>query len=412
MARKYSKGKKPTETMRQRQQRLLREQRARKAAAKAAKSTGTKSLPSRGQTGGNSLKSRAQRKGTAKRIAGQQQRVISEAMRKTLKQRQALDKKEAAAKGTKGTKVQTGTRTKGGPLKRQGPSSPTRSRKGAATSTRVEKVKVRVEPQKALKAGSQKALPPAKNSLPAGKKGGSLASTKGPRRRNINGNPSKGTQMGTKGSAKAQLRLPKGSIRSAGAASKALSTTGKVAGRIALPLAAYSEGKGLYDSLKRGEGYARLPGMIGKALKGNGKNKKTTGAKTNSRGRRVGTVPVSKTKPAGKVPAKRGMSNIPPSEGTGKGSPNDKPTTRRNVTTTRTAPQKSRKTAPKTAKQRAYAADSRNKEYDRLRKAGKIKEATALGKKINEDKFGKKKKKNPNKSIRKAAQNTYNRGSA
>lgn len=290
-------ARKKPESMLTRQRRLLKEQRAKKAAAKAAKSKTSRTLPSRGQTGGNSLKSRAQRKGTAKRVAGQQQRVISEAMRKTMKQRQALDKKEAAAKGTKGTKVQTGTRTKGGALARQGSSTPTRSRKGAAASTRVEKVKVRVEPQKSLKAGSQKALPPAKNSLPAGKKGGPLASTKGPRRRNINGNPSKGTQMGTKGSAKAQLRLPKGSIRSAGAASKALSTTGKVAGRIALPLAAYSEGKGLYDSLKRGEGYARLPGMIGRALKGNGK-KKTTGAKTNSRGRRVGAVPASKTKPA------------------------------------------------------------------------------------------------------------------
>jgi hypothetical protein len=48
---------------------------------------------------------------------------------------------------------------------------------------------------------------------------------------------------------------------------------------------------------------------------------------------------------------------------------------------------------PKTAKERAYAADSRNKEYDRLRKAGKIKEAAALGKKIAADAAARRKKK-------------------
>ena len=342
---------KKTESMLTRQRRLLKEQRAKKA---AAKSNASKSLPSRGQTGGNSLKSRGQRKGTAKRIAGQQQRVISEAMRKTMKQRQALDKKEAAAKGTKGSKVQTGTRTKGGALKRQGSSAVKPSRKGAAASTRVQKVKVRVEPQKALKAGSQKALPPSKKALPAGKKGGALATTKGPRRRNINGKPSNGTQLGTKGSAKAQLRLPKATIRSAGAASKALSNTGKVAGRIALPLAAYAELKGLKDSLDRGEGYARIPGLVRKLAKGNGK-KKTSGAKTNSRGRRVGAVPASKTKPS-TTPKKRGMSNIPPSEGS-RNNPNyGKPGKPRSATkptpTKKPAPTKStpaRKATPRAA---------------------------------------------------------------
>ena len=220
--RKVSKGKKPTETMRQRQQRLLREQKARKAAA----------------------------------------------------------------------------------------SKPVRSTRGSAVSQRVEKVKVKVEPQKKLPAAkAQKALPP-------GKKGGAVSTGNRPRRTNINSNPPKGTQMGTRGGGvKPQPRLGPATIRSAGATSKALSATGRVAGRIALPLAAYAEGKGLYDSLKRGEGYARLPGMIGRALKGNGQNKRSTGGKTNRRGRPVGTVPDSKTKPAGKVPAKRGVSNIPPSEG-------------------------------------------------------------------------------------------------
>lgn len=52
------------------------------------------------------------------------------------------------------------------------------------------------------------------------------------------------------------------------------------------------------------------------------------------------------------------------------------------------------KTKPKTAKERAYAADARNKEYDKLRKAGKIKEAEKLGKQIAAD-ARKKAPKNP-----------------
>ena len=340
MARKYSKGKKPEETMRQRQQRLLREQRARKAAQTKVKTNPASSTP----------------------------------------------------RGAQGPRT----------APQQGPSQRTNGLQGTRKRTAVQRSAPKPEFSTSTKVSSkQKALPP-------GKKGGALATTKGARRRNVNRNPSKGTQMGTRGSAKPQLRLPKGTIRSASAASKALSTTGKVAGRIALPISAYQTAKDLKDSLDRGEGYARVPGIVKRLVKGTGKNK-TTGAKTNSRGRRVGAVPKATTPT---TPKKRGMSNIPPGEGTGKGSPNDKPKIRKNVTTTGAAPTESRKAAPKTAKQRAYAADSRNKEYDRLRKAGKIKEATALGKKINEDKFGKKKKKNPNKSIRKAAQNTYNRGSA
>jgi len=320
MARKYSKGKKPEETMRQRQQRLLREQRARKAAQTKVKTNPVSSTP----------------------------------------------------RGAQGPRT----------APQQGPSQRTNGLQGTRKRTAVRRSAPKPEFSTSTKVSSkQKALPP-------GKKGGALATTKSARRRNINRNPSKGTQMGTRGSAKPQLRLPKATMRSAGAASKALSTTGKVAGRIALPISAYQTGKDLKDSLDRGEGYARVPGMVKRLVKGTGKNK-TTGAKTNSRGRRVGAVPKAKTPT---TPKKRGMSNIPPGEGTGKGSPNDKPTTRRNVTTP-TAPTKSRKAAPKTAKQRAYAADSRNKEYDRLRKAGKIKEATALGKKIYEDKFGKKKDK-------------------
>jgi hypothetical protein len=58
------------------------------------------------------------------------------------------------------------------------------------------------------------------------------------------------------------------------------------------------------------------------------------------------------------------------------------------------APKAKVKAKPQTKKQRAYAADARNKEYDKLRKAGKTKEAEALGKKIAAD-ARKKAPKNP-----------------
>ena len=50
--------------------------------------------------------------------------------------------------------------------------------------------------------------------------------------------------------------------------------------------------------------------------------------------------------------------------------------------------------APATAQSKAYSKDARNKEYDRLRKAGKTKEAEALGKKIAAE-MSKKAPKNP-----------------
>ena len=181
------------ESMLTRQRRLLKEQKARKAAREAAKTKASKTLPSRGNTGGNSLKSRGDRKATAKRVAGQQQRVISEAMRKTLKQRSAMDRQESAAKGTKGKKVQTGTRTKGGPLTRQGPSTPTKTKGGSPASQRVSKVRVKVQPQKALPPSSQKALPAGQKALPPGKKGGPVSTNNRPRRRNVNTNPPSNT---------------------------------------------------------------------------------------------------------------------------------------------------------------------------------------------------------------------------
>ena len=110
---------------------------------------------------------------------------------------------------------------------------------------------------------------------------------------------------------------------------------------------------------------------------------KRTVTSRNRRGR-----PTSYAKPV--KPARRGMSNIPPKEGTGKGSPTDKK--RQNVTP-KAQPKPKVKAKPKTVQERAYAADSRNREYDRLRRAGKIKEATALAKKIAADAAARRKKK-------------------
>ncbi len=138
------------------------------------------------------------------------------------------------------------------------------------------------------------------------------------------------------------------------------------------------------------------PGVKGRKTKGGQggsraavkrKPKPTTKPKREVTSRNRRGRPTSFAKPA--KPAKRGMSNIPPKEGTGKGSPTDKK--RQNVTP-KTQPKTRVKAKPKTVQERAYAADSRNREYDRLRKAGKIKEATALGKKIAADAAAKRKK--------------------
>jgi hypothetical protein len=68
--------------------------------------------------------------------------------------------------------------------------------------------------------------------------------------------------------------------------------------------------------------------------------------------------------------------------------PEPKPKQRQNVT--KKPVKKDKLTA---TQRRAYSADSRNKQYDELREAGKIKEAAALGKKIAADAAARRKKK-------------------
>ena len=185
----------------------------------------------------------------------------------------------------------------------------------------------------------------------------------------------------------------------------AIRTASKVAraakglGAAGLAISGLATAKDLADSLKRGEGLAKL------AKKGTTQGKGTKGGQGGSRAA-VKRKPQQPAKPKRTVtsrnrrgrptsyakpvkPAKRGMSNIPPKEGTGKGSPNDKK--RQNVTPKAQSKPKV-KAKPKTVQERAYAADSRNREYDRLRRAGKIKEAAVLGKKIAADAAAKRKK--------------------
>ena len=96
-----------------------------------------------------------------------------------------------------------------------------------------------------------------------------------------------------------------------------------------------STAKDLGDSLRRGEGYAALPGLnkrLNRGIKGSSGGRASVNRKPketkpnrgkpirNRRGRVVGYEPAK--------PTRRGISNIPPQEGTGKGSPNDKKTTK------------------------------------------------------------------------------------
>ena len=236
----------------------------------------------------------------------------------------------------------------------------TRTKGSSPTSQRVEKVKVKVEPQKQLKGK------PTPKALPPSKKGGAIKTTRGPRRTNVNKPPTTKPQVGKpgKGGVKPQLRLPpKGGTASTllknAKAGASLGSRGL--GGVGLVLSGISTAQDLTASLKRGEGYASLP-KLAKAI-AKGKPKKTTGGTSNRRGR-------SASKPSPK-PTKRGMSNIPAKEGTGKGSPNDKP----KVTAKKppkaapkaSAPKASapKASAPKASapKKKTGANDSRNADY-------------------------------------------------
>jgi hypothetical protein len=258
MARKVSKGKKPTETMRQRQQRLLREQRARKAAA----------------------------------------------------------------------------------------SKPVKAKPSTPSSTRVEKVKVKVEPQKKL--------PPSKTTkaLPPGKKGGPVSTGNRPRRRNINTNPSSNvTRTGSQSRSAAAREVQ--AVRRAGTQSRNPGIGGK---------------GGLLSALGAGELVGALmneflPRKATPSGRGTGRaTDRVTPGPSNRTARQQAEE--TKTKPRS-----RGMSNIPPSEGSrnnpnyGKpGKPNsaNKPTRKPTPAPKYTPPKGKATVTPKPKPKAASASDARS----------------------------------------------------
>ena len=284
-------------------EKLARQRAARRAAQRAnqqIQQSTRRSLPSKGRTTANSPRARVQRGLTRDRLAKQQLQNFGRSLQRTMKQRQAQNKLDQAAKGTKSS--QTRTAGGAGQLARRGGGS------SSPTSQRIQPVRVRVE--------GQKQLPGAKK--PAGQLPAATPKLK----------PASG---GPKGS------LPGGSgVRNLlKAGSKSL--LGRL-GTAALAAEGVSTAKSLADSLQRGEGFAALPGLNKRLNQGVGgasggratvKRKPATAKPKrgepirNRRGRVVGYKPVK--------PARRGMSNIPPKEGTGKGSPNDKSKTTKPV---------------------------------------------------------------------------------
>jgi len=173
--------------------------------------------------------------------------------------------------------------------------------------------------------------------------------------------PQKALPPGKKGGKMVKSSAGKVVKSSAGKLAKVAGGAGKALGGAALIASGAATAKNLSDSLKRGEGYASL-GKLNKKLQknsGGGRSgakrrqaakpkkeskptKVTSNKPTNRRGRVTG--------PAPSTPKPRGMSNIPPKEGTGKGSPNDKPTPKA------TKPTPSKPSRPSSTPSRAPAA--------------------------------------------------------
>ena len=392
---------KKRETMLQRQRRLLQMQRARKAASKQ--------LPPKGETKAGSVKARVQRATTAGKrrdaVARKNLETVAKGVKRMIRQSSAQNKLDKAAKGTKGSGTRTGqvgkgkiVRSPGGKVTTKG-GAIVKSSKGNPANGRIERVKVRVEPQKQLppakpsKAGSGSSskgrLPPGKT-RPAGKPSARRAQAAAKAARAAQGTTG-GTRVGQPAGAANRMY---GANTVNKAVSRAVTSTAarnalKTVGRL---LAGRDDGSGsaLLAAKMTSDAIDAVRGSTAKERNAKKKKPKSQAPKpTNKRSRQENRR--SKT-------AKRGLSNIPPQEGTGRGSPNDKPKAKNPpkppTTPARTAPTKPTVKKPQSARERAYAKDARNKEYDRLRKAGKTKEAEALGKKIAAD-TAKKAPKNP-----------------
>ena len=331
--RKKSYGKKPKETMRQRQLRLIREAKARKA-AKANAPKPKKALPSKGGTTANRSKARYQRLRTRGRQAENQVRAFGEALRKTMKQRAAQDKLDTAKKGTKGSTVRTGNPKPS--IVKRGSSALTKpqskgsaivksSKGGKATDARIKRVRVRVEDGKRQLTGSgnRRALPAAKGTT------GRIAGGSAPKQLPAAGQTSKGrtypkgkpsarranaaakqvrAAQGTKGT-KVRTGQPAGSanrmyganrVKLAVGRAKRAATLGKLKGALTSPKAVAAE---VFATV--------TPAFVKQANKNPSQPSLSRLGLTSQKGT---TNPYSKNYKGKK---KKGMSNIPASEGTG-----------------------------------------------------------------------------------------------
>jgi len=287
-------AKKKRKSLLTQQREKLKAQKAAKAAKEAA---GRKALPPKGGSSASSNKARYQRVRRTGKLAEKQVSNFVKAYKRVSRQRAAQNKLESAAKGTKGTEVRTGKAAPGKLAKR--PSSAiVKSGKGGALA-------------KTSKTSSAITKPS------SGRRGRAAAKA----RVAAKGTKGSGTKVaGGKGLPKQTPKLPPASkLKAAGRAigkvakpvAPGLKGIGRVAGPLGLGISGVATASDLAGSLKRGEGIVRLVKGLGKK----GPKAKVTGR--NRRGRATST-----TKPV--KPAKRGMSNIPPKEGTGKGSPTDK----------------------------------------------------------------------------------------
>jgi len=264
----------------------------------------------------------------------------------------------------------------------------TTPRAKALVNQQIKKVDVQiVDAQKKLPGKpASKALPPAKpKALPSKSSAKTKPSGTPSARRAYAASKAERAAQGTKSSG-VRTGEPKGaSNRYYGAkrVSKAvrraqLSTAVRSAASTTKSLAAQSAGIHLAGKLAETIGKKGQSRMSGLGIQGPAKpvSKKTDKPKTTTTSKKLPTTAVTKTVKKSRdyqAEKKAASKPIPPS----------KP-----------IPAPKAKPVAQTVKERAYAADARNKEYDRLRKAGKIKEAEKLGKQIAAD-TRKKAPKNP-----------------
>ena len=376
-----AKKKKP-ESMLARQRRLLREQRARKAAAKKALEKAAKApkqLPGKGKTTASSNRAKVQRGLRRDRLARKQLETFARGMKKTLKQSAATDKLKKAAKGTKGTTVRT-AQGKGDLVKRTS---------NLPASQRVEKVKVKVDPPKQLSPAKTKTTP----ALPKGKT-------------RLKGQPSARRAQAAAKAARAAQGTSNPDVRKGQPAGAANRFYG--ADRVDKAVNRAQRSTLARKALKTLSGASRLlagrddgsGSALQAALLANAALDAARGSTAEERNKKKDNK--SKTN---RSRSKRGMSNIPPAEGYVNNPNYGKPgkVSKKVSKEVKPAGKVSAASSPEpkkpalkkpTLREAAYAKDARNKEYDRLRKAGKFKEAEALGKKIAAD-ARKKAPKNP-----------------